>query len=230
MKKLVVTVISIMILAANVKALPVQLVLNDNQGFENPAGTGMTYPANYTMGWNGTAGGYASYGASALFRPGTPLSGQVGDQVGAVWTNVNWYAPNFTHGWTAGDTLIYQAGMTYTLTALVGKRAGVLSLQNPTLQLLARKAGVGDTLLAADYEIKPALIDNSFVLYSTTITIPDESIYEGLGIVVRLTGGVGVSGQYREMLFDDVKLTMVPEPATLLLLGIGGLVAIKKRK
>ncbi len=185
------------------------LVINSNQSFETPTGTGMFYPSGTAMDWLGTNGGYYSYGASALFRPAVAIPGQVGNQVGAVWTNVNWYAPYFRHGWSGADTqpwLKFEAGESYTLTALFGSRAGVANLQNPRLQFYAREQGVSDTLMTADVEIRPELPESGFVRFYTIVRIPQDSQYGGLGIVVHLTGGIGVSGQYRELLFDDVKL------------------------
>ena len=126
-------------------------------------------------------------------------------------------------------------GMTYTLTAYIGKRtddpdaAGSLSLESFT-------GGLPTAVLATTGSVTSP--SGTFTKYTTTFTASSVQAGQDLGIVFTTTG---TSGPANQVNFDAVSLMQtsapVPEASTtvsfglLLALGLGGLfVAGRRRK
>lgn len=69
---------------------------------------------------------------------------------------------------------------------------------------------------------------NDWTFYSfTTFAGPDVSA----GVTLQLTATTGaIIGSTSQLLIDDVSVTIVPTPASAALLGLGGLVAVRRRR
>jgi opacity protein-like surface antigen len=119
------------------------------------------------------------------------------------------------------------AGLDYTLTVGVGNSVGtdyVNTMPTAFLRLLADGVVVAETLVNnADVP------DGTFADFSTIL---DGALYAGQSLAVELASSneaaYGGSGGLQGML-DDVRITAVPEPMTLALLGVAGLLVTRRR-
>ncbi len=122
-----------------------------------------------------------------------------------------------------------ESDKTYTLTVGVAGRSDSLpgDMANTKMELRLYTRVPELTVLTSEEVVYGDLSNTELTYYSATLNgadIPAASIGEGLGIWLIST--VGNGGDWT---LDDVSLSMVPEPATMLLLGLGSLVLRKKR-
>ena len=141
----------------------------------------------------------------------------VGDQVGYIGGGSPLVVDPGSFSQVLGVTAV--TGDTYDLGVHVGARGQGYTLGDYTIELLA-----GTTVLASVTDpVDPA--PGTFLLAGLTyVAKPGDSSLGDLGIV--LTGGTSAGGTaYGQVAFNDVTLTIVPEPSTwaMMLLGFGGL-------
>jgi hypothetical protein len=135
----------------------------------------------------------------------------------------------------------YSAGTTET----VGQLTGELIQANMLYNFKSWAQGGGDNTGVIPYQIGYAAVDGdlaSFVLLATTTYAVGEAWAEIAGVtyatgaegpeigkqlIVRLgDGSVGGDG---DIWFDNFSASVVPEPATLMLLGLAGLTALRRK-
>lgn len=119
---------------------------------------------------------------------------------------------------------------TYTLTVGVAARSDSKPADpaNTKMQLKLFTRVPVLTLLAVQDIVYSDLSGTQLTYYSATVNagdIPAAAIGHGFGIWLDST--VGSTGG--DWTLDNVTLTMIPEPATMLLLGLGGLGQLKRR-
>ena len=227
----------LMLMAAALLALSASAGAYDvaiqNAGFEDPVLTEGNY--NYEVpGWDtfGPGGGSGCWNPDA---DGAVFYGYLGiapEGLNVAWIESGWEdnTPNdpddddFTNvdgGLAQVLTETLAAGMTYTLTVEVGNSYYYAWGEGYKIQLLA-----GDTLLAQDdNSLTPAIdtFETSTVSYTYDSA---QSALLGEPLEIRLLAKPGNG----ELDVDDVRLDAVPEPVTLTLLGLGGLMLVRRRK
>ena len=191
--------------------------LMDNEGWGYFANTG------YVGSWDIDSGYYG----------GTPPEGE---NVG--WANPGSAAPG---GFAQVLTETLATGMTYTLTVEVGNALGYL-WSGYSVQLLAggtpqatgdgtsRTGEVTGGFLLAQDNNSLTIVEDTFEMSTVTYTYdPAHSLYLGDPLQIRLLCNFETT-DYEEAHFDDVRLDATPEPATMALLGLGGLSLLLRRK
>jgi len=130
-----------------------------------------------------------------------------------------WIQANQTLSQTIGPS-----GWTYTLTVLAIGGAGGFS---ETGVLYLRDVTAGTTLGSASLALGG--YQDAWQTLTVTYTVPDVSPPPStnvLGIRLEMTTGSGTG----KLMFDNVQLDYVPEPAAMSLLGIGGLSLLLRRR
>jgi len=177
-----------------------------NSNFENPAyGTG-GYGTSGTTGWEH----YAGSGAWGSFHPTMSTWGYTAPEGNQVL---------YTNGVTCQQTLaeVVEEGMTYTLEVDVVNRP-IYGSMKYIIQLV-----FGDTVVAQDVESLAPPVGGSLTSTLTYTALAGDPLI-GQSITIRL-GGSGTQCN-----FDNVRLNGVPNPGSLALIGLGGLVASRRRR
>ena len=230
--KTVLAVVALFVLSASAVAAVIPI---DNPGFENPV---LGYDDwNYSMdnqgwGYHDNYGDQGSWNVTMADYPGEAPEGQ---NIG--WTRPSeWVDGGFAQVLTdPGATL--SAGMTYTLTVEVGNPL-TYGWGGYEVQLLAGGTPhtpgtggdytgpvTGGTLLAEDNNL---LTIAAGTFETSTVTCTYNPVHSGLlgePLQIRLLA----LAASEEVHFDNVTLGAVPEPATVLLLGLGGLMLRRKK-
>jgi len=115
------------------------------------------------------------------------------------------------------------ANATYTLMANVGDRAAYSGPGNPSVRL-GTGSTVGANLLTPDTSYTPAAPDGGWTTW--TITYTTGAAPAGLGNPLR----IDLRATSKAGWFDNLSLDFVPEPASLALLGVAGLLVLRRRK
>jgi hypothetical protein len=185
-----------------------------------------------TTGWNG--GDIQNLNAGALLSP----EAQSGDNT--VGLNEGGWLCSGSVKDDLGNAILVETGKTYQVSAWVGRRgdscgnyAGILraSLSCPTIE---NSAGALSKITAAFYDLEGNLDKGEWEKVSLTLTITDAT-YAGEALLLAFdnTGtrakdaNNGSNWWEGQIVLDSVTIT--PEPATMLLLGLGGLLLRKKR-
>ena len=135
------------------------------------------------------------------------------------------------------DSVSLEAGQTYTMTYDVGAKDHTQPYTVYTAQLLGYDAEAGEmNLLTSEYhdaDADPSTWENEHEMtthtLSYTATAEDEEM--GLKLVMgfwHYWGGDSTS-RSANLYVDNVSVTAVPEPATMVLLGLGGLMLRRKK-
>jgi hypothetical protein len=127
---------------------------------------------------------------------------------------------------TSGGLGALAAGTNYILSIEVGWRNDVSSVASPTVVEL----NANGNALTADASSSPALVQGSFVTYTREYDAASLAGVIGQTMTISFGVGAGVTGQQVE--FDSVRLTAVPEPSAVALLGlsaVGLLFAVRRR-
>ena len=200
--------------SAGATAIPIPIV---NAGFEDPVYTDGNWDSEVPPGWSG-------YNNSA----GDGVGGWNPDNTGAIFYGYGGVAPEGQNVVWAGDGAglaqvlneTLTTGMTYTLTVEVGN-SYYYDWAGYKIQLLA-----GGTLLAEDDSSVAIAIDTFETSTVTYAYDPADSGLLGEPLEIRLISDPGTG----EVDFDDVRLTAIPEPITLGLLGVGGLALLRRKR
>jgi hypothetical protein len=168
-------------------------------------------------------GGLTANGTGDWYQGHTPAGWIDTLEVSCYQTAYQWTMISSSYGGAVNNTgEIVNAGEVFTVSAdLGGSAAGKL----PTVNVWATQNidGTGaSTLLATVNRLTPAG-DPSYTLFNVVgmAGAPATAGLAGYYVQVQLVGG----GAY----YDNIVVTSVPEPATLALLGLGGLLLRKKR-
>ena len=203
--------------------------------FENqavPADPGYAAPDADTpwVGWMPANSGAALIALSSG-------SGVTGSQVGLLYCN-NTSSPTDTSNAPVLFQVLtadVQAGKAYTLTVDVAKDSTSCGVAGDSVNMaLAYRDGANNTIhLGADEIIPVGQISSStmtpFTLTTGVIAANDPAVNNPLEIILGSTKNAGTA---LSVLFDNVQLSSVPEPGTLILAAVGliGLLAYAWKK
>jgi hypothetical protein len=179
-----------------------------NPGFEDPV-TSDGPP--FVGSWEAFSGGD---GSAAFNSTVNPRSGEQHLEL-QITETVNTFAGVFqdVDGLTSGEILTWSG---YSMD--VGVDSGGSEIR------IEWRDSVGDTEIARTPNLVPELTD-VYTLWSLTDTVPEGA---NLARVVYAIQSFG-AGPNQNIFVDDVSVTVIPEPSTLALLGLGGLAVFLRR-
>lgn len=186
-----------------------------NAGFENPARTDGTF-ADGLPGWTkaGEGGSWNIFPTYSFFRSEAPEGTQI------AYVNGTSIAQQSAVTLASGET---------TLSVMAGRRADSFAASfNMELWAggtVAAGAVTGGTLLGTASFIHTSIAPSSFTPLSVTYNAAINDPLIGQQITARF---VKVGGS--QMNFDDVRLNVVPEPATMTVLAIGLVAALRRSR
>lgn len=177
-----------------------------NANFENPVYGPGGFGSSGTTGWEH----YAGSGAWGSFHPTMGTWGYTAPEGNQVL---------YTNARTVQQTIaeVVEEGLTYTLEVEVVNRPTFGSM-NYIVELV-----FGDTVVAFDHASLVPPVGGSLTSTLTYTALAGDPLI-GESITIRL-GGPG-----SQCNFDNVRLNGVPTPASLALIGLGGLVAARRRR
>jgi len=209
----VVLTMGLLLLAGNAWAAVIEIPI-DNHSFETNSGYG-----DYGYGWVCPPGWIPVNDVDNIgyFHKIYLSAGYVGDYAmmadAGMGEGLSVYAYQDT-----GVT--FQTGYIYTLTVAIGTQ---INLGDGVATQISLREATGDTSLASlDYSTATDLIDKT--LEYTAVAADD-----GKEIRVRLQATYPADPGDAAA-FDNVRLTYTPEPATLALMGLGGVGLLVRRK
>jgi len=196
-----------------------ELLVVPNASFEAPDTTFFSWDI---ADW-GNPGNTGTFSNTAGF--GNLITNADGDQLAFM----NGDAGDFNNNIYMDLAYTLESGKTYTLTVGVAARSdsapGDPANTKMELRLFTRVPEL--TILASREVVYSDLSNTELTYYSATVNaadIPALAIGQGFGIWFDSTAGTG-----GDWTLDNVTLTMIPEPATMLLMGLGGIGLLKRR-
>lgn len=182
----------------------------NNHSFENPILPDGQYTINQMPGW---------IGLDSWFHVANPANDWF------AGTSAGSSLPNPIDGFNIAGintgTRIYQdlaavleGDATYTLTMLTGHRIGV-PFGSPTVSLIA-----GGQVLAQAIPIAP--VESRFSMFQLTYSSPHSGPMIGQSLRIEIQS----SGESAQPWIDDLNLVVVPEPSTITLGILGGIVTL----
>lgn len=134
---------------------------------------------------------------------------------------INAYA-NFGTGVLSQVTSeVIAAGNRYTLTVDVGQ-LNVFGGSTATISLYGTTTGIG-TPIVADIGFGPT--SGSYTTRTISYTAPVGGAFDGQTVGIALSNPAGT-----QVLFDNVRFDVVPEPSALFLGGLGALAILRRRR
>ncbi len=238
------------------QALPIFV---PNHSFESQSAVGFPFDTNPTLDawqkiaepayypflgggvppWYGTSGGFRNI---SVYNP-APYGNVVGAQAGYILmapqvTLFQDYSTSPTHDFNA----TFDIGKSYNMTiGLFAKSSFGIIPPGSTLELslyylddLANKVKVGSTVVsysAADFPLTPTL---NLIDYQVNVPVVNPGdAWAGKNIGIHLESTIAVEmTSFGNWDFDNVRLTAVPEPTAMALLGIGisGMILARSRR
>lgn len=195
-----------------------------NHSFELPE----TGSFNWGLDDWGKAGGVGVFNNNAGF--GNFITNADGEQM--VFMNANFstigeHLPNF---WVSLAD-VFAAGMDYTLSIGVAARSDATpgDAANTKMEMRFWSPVVEGLKIAAQEIVYSDLSNTALTYYTLTLKaedIPAEALGTNIGLwFVSTVGNTG-----GDWTLDNVTLSAIPEPATLFMLGLGGLAFLKRRE
>ena len=177
-----------------------------NPSFEN--GDGGPLNAVNPAGWNGGGPG---------FRP-RASSGSLTPTDGSSQAFMN--AANGIAGWQlTGETIV--AGTTYTLTADVGNAPAFTDVESVVIRLYG--SALGENVALNETALSVGAAGTWKLNQSVSFTATGAENGQTLGVYIGVTSGTQAE-------WDNIRLTKVPEPGSLALMGLGGLCVLRRRR
>lgn len=218
------TLLTTAVLALSASSISAAPITVPNYSFEAQVlGSGAVAPGSPTD-WLLSGGGGVYYPNGGNFISSGPLAAPAdGNQYAYLETATA--NPGTVTLTSAASLATVVAGTTYTLTAAIGHRnfdaAGGRRPDDYKIELLVDGTPVATNTLSDAHTNIPS---GTWVDLSTDFT----AISSGGALTIRLTHSSD-DATFRQGAFDNIRLDAVPEPTSLALLGLGGLIVARRR-
>lgn len=257
---LAVMAVSALSLAAGTTTLQAQPISVPNYSFESQSASGFPFDTNpnldawqkiaepafytpafgsYGIPWSGTSGGFVNV---SVYNP-NPYANVTGAQAGYILmvpqvTLFQDYSTSPTHDFNA----IFEIGKAYNMTIGVYAKSSFGPIPTgSTLELslyyrdnLDNKVKVGSTVVSYSPAAFPTVANPNLIDYQVNISaVQAGDAWAGKHIGIQLESTIPIElTSFANWDFDNVRLTAVPEPTSLALLGLGlgGLALVRSRR